>query len=326
MSLSDASFGTNEVVIKQLARAVMQRDLAVCRAKERPSPSTAVVSVIRSTNEVTKTDLHSDAEINIDMKDGVAVQTTTHSRGVSVESPPKSESGKVEVQPAEDPDEKHNVEMLEAEPMLQSVDQNADDVKPTVDLGPSIEPREDSSRTSEPALLVDTKTDARLYPTLDSHSAHPDDEAPDTGTYSNTADLDSLFNDPTSAVDAVDSAEAPSFDMDAGTSASFDFDSFNSNIDTIATDNDSISALLPGLEDYANTQPVGSAESNVNALFATDVPVDGLSGEGGDMPGSGEQHDSTFDDLMDFNDFNTGDYAGSGEDGTSNNQFDFAFE
>ncbi|KAK5136962.1 hypothetical protein LTR08_001469 [Meristemomyces frigidus] len=300
----------------QLAKAVMRRDLVTCREKASPLPSNAVAHN-PSMSGLAKTKV--DAAINS--------KPTNPDQGSSLEGFVKPKPSEVKVHPTGTSPRGDDVEKLEPEQTDQSVDQRVDMTQLVVESGPSTAPEEDNSQASDPALQVDTKKNAKADLMDDIQLAPEDDQAPGTGTYSNNADLDSLFNDPTSAVDAVNAAAAPDFDMGADAAASFDFDHFNTNLDNAAADNDNISALLPGLQDYANTQPVGSAEPDFAALFATEAPVNGVGEEAGDLQGSGEHRDSTFDDLMDFNDFNAGDYAGNEEDGSGGDQgFDFTFD
>lgn len=172
----------------------------------------------------------------------------------------------------------------------------------------------------------DTKLELNTNPTEQATGEQStEDKAPDTATLSNTGDLDSLFNDATSAGGmGGDSIGEPDFSTSADINAEFDFQSFN---DASATnDNDNISALLPGLQDYANDN--GGAEPDFSSFFTAD-PATNL----GDQPQNsqtalGEQQidtaqgDSTFDDLFDL----TFDMSG-GTDGNQNggNDFDFDF-
>ncbi|KAK6382558.1 hypothetical protein LTR65_010468 [Meristemomyces frigidus] len=203
---------------------------------------------------------------------------------------------------------------------------------------------EEDRKPSDPALQPDTKPDPQDAQPHNGDQLDDDDKPPDTGTFSNNADLDSLFNDDdpptTSAADGGDptasAAATTDFGLDphATTAADdFDFDTFTTNLDSNGADNDNISALLPGLHDYANPNPVGSGQPDFDALFATDAPVGG-DGQGVGVGGGvqqasvGEAHDSTFDDLMDFADFNAEDYAGgSGEGGAGgDHEFNFTFD
>lgn len=130
-----------------------------------------------------------------------------------------------------------------------------------------------------------------------------EEKAPDTAT----GDLDSLFNDPISAEDA---AAADAFSFDQNNSNEIDFGSFGAGFDSTGADNDNISSLLPGLEDYANTQTNAAADvMDFSSFFNTD---DNGQNTGMDQQGSGKQRDTTFDDLMDLANFD-------GMDGDDNN-------
>lgn len=159
-------------------------------------------------------------------------------------------------------------------------------------------------KPAETGLAIDTNT----QPTNQNdngESAMEEDKPPDTATFSNANDFDSLFGGPMSA----GPVDATGFDLGTDANDDFDFDAFASSLENNnGADNDNISALLPGLEDYANTQPDGVGDTDFDNLFN---PIDG----------DGEQASTTFDDLGDLLDFNT-EFNGGGEGG--NNEFDFS--
>nr|POF14131.1 hypothetical protein CFP56_03155 [Quercus suber] len=187
------------------------------------------------------------------------------------------------------------------------------------------------ANSAEPSEAADTTADPKREASSDNHALHivtkpentasdtegqlptDDDNPPDTGTFSNNADLDSLFNDPISAGGGGDN---PPTDFDPN--GDFDFGSFNASLGdnnhnndgNDNDDNDNISALLPGLQDYANNIHT-SGQPDFDALFATDVPA------GDDNGNNNPPGDSTFDDLMDFADFNAG--------GENNDDLDLSF-
>ena len=152
-----------------------------------------------------------------------------------------------------------------------------------------------------------------------------EEKAPDTATFSNTGDLDSLFNDATSAGGmGGDGGDEPDFSTTADLNAEFDFNSFNDANNT--NDNDNISALLPGLQDYANDTT--GTEPDFSSFFTTD-PANNLTDQSqnpntamGQQLIDTAQGDSTFDDIFDM----TFDMGG-GNDGNQNGgtQFDFDF-
>ena len=123
-------------------------------------------------------------------------------------------------------------------------------------------------------------------------------------------DLDSLFDETFS----VGTGENNDHGLDQGMSSEFDFDSFGANLDANTADNDNISALLPGLQDYANTQPNTGDDVDLSALLSQ---VGDNTGGDPNQPASIIHRDSTFDDLMDLPNFN-GD-----NDGNENTDLDF---
>jgi hypothetical protein len=176
--------------------------------------------------------------------------------------------------------------------------------------------------TSEPQAS-DTKLELNTNPTEPAGKEESaDDKAPDTATFSNTGDLDSLFNDATSAGGA--GGDEPDFGTSADLNAEFDFTSFNDASNS--NDNDNISALLPGLQDYAN-ETTGT-EPDFSSFFTADPPNNLTDQSQNNNTAMGQQlidtaqGDSTFDDIFDM----TFDMGG-GNDGNQNGgtQFDFDF-
>ena len=176
--------------------------------------------------------------------------------------------------------------------------------------------------TSEPQTS-DTKLELNTNPTEQaSGEQSADDKAPDTATFSNTGDLDSLFNDTTSAGGA--GGDEPDFSTSADLNAEFDFTSFNDASNS--NDNENISALLPGLQDYANETT--GIEPDFSSFFTADPPNNLTDQSQNNNTAMGQQlidtaqGDSTFDDIFDM----TFDMGG-GNDGTQNGgtQFDFDF-
>jgi hypothetical protein len=132
-------------------------------------------------------------------------------------------------------------------------------------------------------------------------------------TNNNPADLDSLFSGTGSGGDNP-------FDFgDQNTSGNIDFGDFGAGFGT--GDNDSISSLLPGLEDYANTQSNNSgAELDLNTFFNTGTDNNqNPAPTNNQAPAEQQQRDTTFDDLMDLANF---DGAGM-DDGNNNTDLDF---
>lgn len=179
------------------------------------------------------------------------------------------------------------------------------------DAKPDAAPATDSKATKEnseppPNGLPNIDTSAEQSNPQDQKSADQE-KPPDTAN-----DLDSLFNDPMSGGGA--GGNDFSFDQD-GSGNDMDFGSFGG-------DNDNISSLLPGLEDYANTQPNSNAnEVDLDQLFGLS---DNNQNAGDMQAGNGEQQDTTFDDLMDLANFDTGMDGDNGNgNNTANNDLDF---
>jgi hypothetical protein len=178
-------------------------------------------------------------------------------------------------------------------------------------------PATSEPQTSDTKLELNTNTTEQA-----SGEQSTDDKAPDTATFSNTGDLDSLFNDATSAGGA--GGDEPDFSTSADLNAEFDFTSFNDA--TNSNDNDNISALLPGLQDYAN-ETTGT-EPDFSSFFTADPPNNLTDQSQNNNTAMGQQlidtaqGDSTFDDIFDM----TFDMGG-GNDGNQNGgaQFDFDF-
>lgn len=175
----------------------------------------------------------------------------------------------------------------------------------------------------EMKLELDTK------PTEQANST--EEPAPDTATFSNTGDLDSLFNDPASAGGMGGSGDEPDFSTatDLNLNAEFDFPGFNAGLDAnTSNDNDNISALLPGLQDYAND--TGGAEPDFSSFFAADPTANAndLSQNTGNGSGEGNQQnntsqqDTTFDDLFNL-EFDMG--GGGNDNQSGGNDFNFDF-
>jgi hypothetical protein len=177
-----------------------------------------------------------------------------------------------------------------------------------------VESTKPDEKSAETVLQIDTQTQPKTSDSENNEQQNEDDKPPDTGTYTN--DLDSLFGGPTSA-GAGDGAD---FNMDNPNDNSvFDFGSFGNDTENAATDNDNLSALLPGLQDYANTQPTGNGEPDFDALFSTDMA--------GNADGNGnQQEDDTFADFMNFDDFGADYTQGKGEGENNDKDFDFNFD
>ena len=276
----------------------MRRDLAICREQAQAQRR-------EQTNDV-------------------AVKATSPGEDVSHEQQTKKIESEKQAAPA-DPD----VAMEDAKPDEPPPTGNSTTRDAAVSQEPSkAAAQEGSSQPQEGSVGIDDKPANSTSPLqVDTRSKDDktageeqteEDREPDTATFTN--DLDSLFGGPTSA----GPGDAPNFDIEPNGNAEFDFSDFSANIDNNVSENDNISSLLPGLEDYANTQPTGSGDTDFDALFSTDLPTD-TDGQKVEQPASAQHRDSTFDDqFMDFTDFD-GEFA-TGEGSNENQDIDFNFD
>lgn len=283
----------------------MRRDLAVARGKSGtrvvPEPATASTS----DNNVTEKPAQNNAQ-----------SSKPEPTAASTEQPnPTQPEPAQEKQPSPVPSpKKRSSPSLEdgstSEPAAKK--QAVGDDKPSTTEPPA----------SELKLDIDTKSAAQA-----SSEQPNEDKAPDTATFSNTGDLDSLFNDPASAGGmGGDSGDGPDFSTSADLNAEFDFGSFSAGLNADASnDNDNISSLLPGLQDYAN-ENAGNDAPDFSSKFATDANANSNSqtqntdANGGDQQNDAAQRDTAFDDFLDL----TFDMSGN-ENQNGGNDFNFDF-
>lgn len=173
------------------------------------------------------------------------------------------------------------------------------------------QPKQSDVKTTDSAFQLDTAANVTK-----SDKPSEDEKAPDTAKESINNDLDSLFG----GGDADTNTETNNdFTFDENATGDIDFGDFT-NFNTDNGDNDNISSLLPGLEDYANTQSNASgAELDLSSFFNTN-PTD-QNNNAMNQQGAGEQRDTTFDDLMDLANFD-----GSAMGDEANNTGDMDFE
>lgn len=192
-------------------------------------------------------------------------------------------------------------------------DTKKEDTEPAKDANEDQTAIDSKQNTSEAVLQIDTQTQPKAN--AGETNQAEDDNPPDTGTFSNTNDLDSLFGGPTSA----GPGDGGDFSADPNNNMEFDFDSFGANLDNNGADNDNITSLLPGLQDYANNQADEAHASDFENIFdINSVPIDPQN----------VQNDNTFEDLLDFEDFTGGDFGGGegGQNANSGTDFDFSFD
>ena len=187
------------------------------------------------------------------------------------------------------------------------------DTDPLKDASADQNAAHSNQNPSESALQIDTQTQSKA--TTGETNQAEDDNPPDTGTFSNTNDFDSLFGGPTSA----GPGDGGDFSADPNNNMEFDFDSFGANLDNSGADNDNLTSLLPGLQDYANNQADEAHASDFENIFdINSVPIDPQN----------VQSDNTFEDLLDFEDFTGGDFGGTegGQNANAGTDFDFSFD
>lgn len=288
-----------------MAKLVMRRELALCRERSGLSkPAEANDSI--ATNTISNQDHVSEQK----PEDAQKPNDPALEDIIMQDSEPSEtqEAAKDASQGALTAQEPSDIEKPVSAPTDVPIDPGALNVAPETD-----------QRPSEAALKVDTQSQPK-DDKADGEQPADEDKPPDTGTFSNVNDLESLFGGPLSA----GPGDAPDFSIDPNTNDDFDFDAFASSLDNNTADNDNISTLLPGLEDYANTQSSGAGEQDFDAIFSGALPANMEGDEQRGIP----HRDSTFDDLGDLLDFNVGEFTGgTGEGGEDeNNEFDFSMQ
>lgn len=262
--------------------------------------------------------------------------------GLSSPQPSQEAETTVNVAPSGDQDEAQSsaqkpteAAQQQPEPKQESqpeaVDQPPTKPSPSVKNEDSTEGVDKKLTTAEekPGAGEPQKSDAKLE--LDTKQTDKagqeqagDEKAPDTATFSNTGDLDSLFNDPASAGGiGGDNGDEPDFSTSADLNAEFDFGSFSAGLDTNNSNgNDNISALLPGLQDYANQN---GGDADFNSLFNTDTPANppDQSQNDGNQNNQNSQYDPTFDDFLDMT-FDMGNDGNENQSGGNDFNFDFS--
>lgn len=285
--------------MQQFAKVVIRRDLAVARSsssevatKAVEAPPAVIAEPTAPENSATQSGEATTDVTDMTEPDAPQPETTKEAEEPPAASPKKRSSPSHEDGSVEEPATKKQA------------------------VGDEV-PATSEPQTSDTKLELNTNTNEQA-----SGEQSADDKAPDTATFSNTGDLDSLFNDTTSAGGA--GGDEPDFSTSADLNAEFDFASFNDASNS--NDNDNISALLPGLQDYAN-ETTGT-EPDFSSFFTADPPNNLTDQSQNNNTAMGQQlidtaqGDSTFDDIFDM----TFDMGG-GTDGNQNGgaQFDFDF-
>lgn len=299
---------------QQLAQAVMRRDLALCRERSGDQTNTQVETTAQLDSDGPTAAPESTAELPAAPEPEVE-RTQTAPSEIKPNLPEKpAPTEDIVMEDAAEEDDAKPVPVLSFDELIAD-DRPQEPSPPLADSKPSVVAHTlltiDDPKPPNGGLQLDTKPPAEDSKNADNQPAD-EDKAPDTAN-----DLDSLFNDPMSAEGT--GGENPDFNFDQDGSNDLDFGSFGANFDANGADNDNISSLLPGLEDYANTQPNNNgADVDLNELFGV-----GDANNGMDSQGAGEQRDSTFEDLMDLANFEGMD---GGSSGGNNNNADFDFD
>ncbi|TKA82338.1 hypothetical protein B0A49_00079 [Cryomyces minteri] len=284
------------------AKAVMRRDLAVCRAIRLKREAVVAVG-----------------------EEGIAAHSPTSNGATTREEPGDETKGsqregvKDEVVKTVDltPQRLNNSDNAEATeitgeeeqtPIISTVSTRSAEVSPRHSPNPPHVPLQDA-KESEPSAAPAKE------PTKD-----PIDSAPErisgTATYQEI-DFDSMFSDPTDG--ATDPNHLTSTNGDLNFALDFSGSNPNGIQNTFANDytanNTDVSSLLPGLESYAN---------GARDLQMLDVPATQASED--QQQQQLTNGTSTFDELFDYNNFDMGDADGGGS-GTQNldTEFDDAF-
>ncbi|KAK0279984.1 hypothetical protein LTR35_001033 [Friedmanniomyces endolithicus] len=318
----DALDCLGDEIDQRLAKLVMRRDLAVLRERSgQHAPSwnapAATVEVATMSNgdskapqaEVKPVDIRTNTDVEMQDIEAEVPQTQPE---LPVKTGLEESRGDLEASEARAP--------IEGESAHRSPNDMSPPSHENADLESNLKVDTSPAQTNQPKEALRDQ-------------AENDEKHPDTAAMSEGQDLESLFNDPISASGSGNTTTTPATGPGTGGdrndptdfTGGFDFSTFNPGLDhnnnAMDADN-SITALLPGLQDYANTQPIGTTEAEepeFNALFASDAPMDGEA----DGQQAGAQRDTTFDDLMNFAEFEGEEYGGGAGGGGTESDFDF---
>ncbi|KAM3422629.1 hypothetical protein BST61_g118 [Cercospora zeina] len=285
----------------QLAQLVLRRDLALLRERQgipTEPPATAVQQPVPEPQSVA-------------LSNQQQPETQPEAEKVAIRGPPADDVTMEDSQP----------EQQLSEAMTTKVETEAmeTDQKPQ----PEAELPELTTKPEAPVQTITTappQNDAKpaisslQVDTAPSKPSGEEQKAPHTAKESINNDVDSLFGGGDNANDGENE-----FSFDENATGEIDFGDFG-NFNGDNGDNDNISSLLPGLEDYANTQSnnTSSAELDLNAFFTnTNEQNNTAPSAGGD-----EARDTTFDDLMDLANFD----GNMGDENNNNSTADLDFD
>lgn len=296
----------------QLAQIVLRRDLALFR--EKAGHQTHATVAVQTAHQRTET------ADSASLPDAHAISTTD---GAHIGTAPVPGED-VAMEDAE-PEQQTDI-VTKAEPKVESADRihtpkpEPIDVKTAPSTG-NHDPEDTHQEARGDGVAAPTSTEAPDAKPADSalqlDTAPPtinppeDEKAPGTAKESITNDLESLFG-------GGDTSNEPNsdFTFEENATGEIDFGDFTS-FGTDNGDNDNISSLLPGLEDYANTQSNASgADLDLSSFFNTNTND---ANNAANQPAASEQRDTTFDDLMDL-----ANYDGTAMGDDANNTTDLA--
>lgn len=314
---------------KRLAQLVLRRDLAVCREKSGQQARAAAqqeqaqpASIPELKNEPSALAAAQDIATNDSASGNPSMLVHPQDKDVTMQEPEdvtttnnnNSLTSTIDID-MEDEQQTSG----EAQPDVPAIKPAPSQAAHTIPVVAQVPVLADAKSSTTNGLQIDTKPPPANMTGKD-NAAADEEKPPDTAVGSTTGDLDSLFNDGGND-DSASLTNEFNFDT-SNNGGEIDFGDFGNNFSTDNNDNDNISSLLPGLEDYANTQAPSTAELDLNALFGTASGNDNDQNNGMNSQGAGEQRDTTFDDLMDLANFD-----GTGlDDANNDNNADLDFD
>ncbi|WPH01874.1 Hypothetical protein R9X50_00472800 [Acrodontium crateriforme] len=304
----------------QLANAVMRRDLAVFR--EHLDPDNPNSNGLETFTQLPQNGHDVSNQVSNTASD---VQEVTMTDAPGTVDEPASAEEKAKIQSLEPIDTsmteslKENANPTE-NPFTETNEQTKD---------PNDESSVPNSATADLDSLFNDAGSTAADPESNTPTTKNDPENEETKFPTTTANL----NAPATTATGTAPLPKPNDTTKQTDAADFDFAAFSANLNNpnsstsvdVSNQNDTdtdIAALLPGLQDYANTHPSSNpADANLNTGEVDFEALFGPTGDGEENEG-GMPRDTTFHDI--FSDFENADFSASGA-GDENN-FDFNFE
>jgi len=336
------------------AKAVLGRDLRELRTKrqeaENPSVVVAEPTIISSESPLTNVDTKSQSKADLTAQFSAQEEKAAQGDPMNLDEAASGDSkDKIKTEAGttlKRPDKEEQIllgESLKASPEELKTLENPTTAAATTTAQTSIAPVGLGINTTTVDATNETKASAVSEPSTDVQDF----------------DFDSMFdttggnNESSLPVDESDYNVTNNETQNNDFGSSFDLSSFpNQNNNNTSNNNDDVSALLPGLESYANTggdsdfnmldisQDNTGTEPTANNVESTtqnntieddlfgDLAADGNNNEDldTDLGMTMGNHESIFDDLdLDLPDFGNGDDAGNGDDIMVHGEFDNAF-